>query len=186
MGVQGDVKDLSTILDWTTRFWSRSDSFTWTQEFRLAVCQASKALCRSFEDAELEHRRFHMLTDVDYDVSPSWEQDVSLIASPLKESSLIFYQNDFEQYRSFLAGRRATLRSRTPPVTAVTGSDWAEFNPERLLRLTEGDPGYINWAHAKSDFKEALRFACVQEYGDDFSATGRHRLRSIANSFPQM
>jgi hypothetical protein len=95
-------------------------------------------------------------------------------------------QNDYDEYRSFLAGRRAALRSRTPPIDAVTGSDWARFNPERLLHLREGDPGYNNWTQAKSDFKEAIRYACAREYGDDFSSTGRHRLRSIANSFPSM
>jgi hypothetical protein len=78
MGVQGDVKDLCTILAWTTRFWSRADSFTWSQNFRLAVCRASRDLCRGFEEAELEHRRYHMLTEVDYDEYPSSEQDVSL------------------------------------------------------------------------------------------------------------
>lgn len=77
IGVQGDVKDLCTILNWTTRFWSRSDSFTWNWEFRFAVCKASRDLCRSFEDAEFEHRRYHMQTEVDYDEYRSIEQDVS-------------------------------------------------------------------------------------------------------------
>lgn len=76
MGIQGDAQDLCAILDWTTRFWSRSDSYTWTNEFRFAVCQASKVLCASFEDADYDHRRYHMLAEIDYARRPSNAQEV--------------------------------------------------------------------------------------------------------------
>jgi hypothetical protein len=77
IGIQGDVKDLCTMIKWTRRFWSRADSFTWTWDFRYAVCKASKDLCRCFEDAEFEHRRVHMQTEVDYDEYQSEDQEVS-------------------------------------------------------------------------------------------------------------
>lgn len=95
-------------------------------------------------------------------------------------------KNDFDRYRSFLARRRWVLRSPTPPTDAVTGAQCAEYNPERLLRLRDGDFGHENWAQAKADFKGAIRGACVREYGDEFTSTGRCRLRSIATSFPRM
>ncbi|KAJ5807590.1 hypothetical protein N7447_011046 [Penicillium robsamsonii] len=97
LGMLGDVYDLCAILEWTGRFWSRSETLSWNSSFRVAVCEASKELCLTFEHAEMTHRRFHMLTSIDWE-DPSEQQSA-----------------DVNSYRRFLAVRRASLPVVTIP-----------------------------------------------------------------------
>ncbi|KAJ5496278.1 hypothetical protein N7463_008265 [Penicillium fimorum] len=163
----GDVYDLCAILEWTGRFWSHGESLRWNSSFRFAVCEASKELCLRFEHAEITHRRFHMLTAIDWD-DPSEQQNA-----------------DVDNYRRFLAARRASLRDMTTPLTGMIGrQDWVTYNPERLLRLSRGDTGFLEWLEAKTEFLDLIMRESISIYSGDRSNTGRQRLVSIEDSFP--
>ncbi|OQE35170.1 hypothetical protein PENCOP_c014G02891 [Penicillium coprophilum] len=167
LGMLGDVYDLCTILEWASRFWSRDETFYWNSSFHLAVCEASKELCLGFEHVEMTHRRVHMLTAIDwYDTSEQQNADVN-------------------NYRRFLAERRASLRAMPAPLTGMTDrQDWVTYNPERLLRLRKGDSGFVEWSEAKAEFLGRILRASLSVYGRDGSNFGRRRLAFIEERFP--
>lgn len=79
MGMLGDVYHLCAILEWAGKFWSRDEDLYWNSAFRLAVCEATKELCLAFKHAEMSHRRYHMLSGIDWD-DTSKAQDVCLLS----------------------------------------------------------------------------------------------------------
>ncbi|KAJ5951708.1 uncharacterized protein N7479_010121 [Penicillium vulpinum] len=167
LGMLGDVYDLGAILEWTAGFWSRCGNLYWNSTFRLAVCEATKELCLRFEHAEMSHRRYHMLTAIDWE-DPSEEQDA-----------------DIDNYRRFLVERRASLHHLTTPLNGIINrQDWLTYNPERLLRLWRGDPGFLEWSEAKTEFLDRIQRESISLYGCEVSYHGRQRLSFIEGSFP--
>ncbi|KGO77190.1 hypothetical protein PITC_024320 [Penicillium italicum] len=167
IGMLGDVYDLCAILEWAGKFWSRHADLYWKMAFRLAICEATKALCLKFEDAERSHRRSHMLSGIDWD-DTSREQNA-----------------DINRYRRFLAKRRRALRASTPPTTGIINrQDWITYNPERLLRLCRGDSGFVEWSKGKTEFLDFVQRKSISIYGGDESNSGRQRLAVIKDTFP--
>ncbi|KAJ5355693.1 hypothetical protein N7517_010302 [Penicillium concentricum] len=167
LGMLGDVYDLCAILEWTGTFWSRGETLYWNSSFCVAVCEASKELCLRFEHAEMTHRRFHMLTVIDWDDSNEQQNA------------------DIDNYRRFLAKRRASLDVMTAPITGmINRQDWVTYNPERLLRLCRGDTGFLEWSEAKTEFLDRILRESISLYGGEGSKFGRQRVGSIKDSFP--
>ncbi|KAJ5189864.1 hypothetical protein N7491_008093 [Penicillium cf. griseofulvum] len=167
LGMLGDVYDLCAILEWAGKFWSRRETLYWNSSFRLAVSEASKELCLRFEHAEISHRRFHMLSGIDWD-DPSEEQNA-----------------DVDNYRRFLAERRVSLDIFATPLTrTIDRQDWVIYNPERLLRLWKGDAGFLEWSEAKTEFLDHILRKSISIYGGEGSNPGRQRQVSIEDTFP--
>ncbi|KAJ5251060.1 hypothetical protein N7489_001470 [Penicillium chrysogenum] len=167
MGMQGDVYDLSAILEWTRKFWSVDGKFLWNLGFRLAICEASKELCIKFELAEMIHRRHHMLSVIDWN-------DTSEVQN-----------TDIDNYRRFLAERRGALPTLTLPATGIMNrQDFVTYNPERLLRLCSGDPGFLVWLEAKTAFLNCLQQRSISIYGGEDRKNGKRRLAFLKNGFP--
>ncbi|KAG0153000.1 hypothetical protein PDIDSM_1959 [Penicillium digitatum] len=103
----------------------------------------------------MSHRRHHMLSGIDWD-DTSKEQDT-----------------DINNYRSFLAQRRASLHALTPPTAGIISrQDWITYNPERLLRLCRGDTGFLVWSEAKTEFLDHIQRESISMHGGEGSNIG--------------
>ena len=65
--------------------------------------------------------------------------------------------------------------------------DFVTYNPERLLRLCSGDPGFLVWVEAKTAFLNYMQQKSISIYGGEgpkAGKKGKRRLDFIKNGFP--